>query len=169
MSEHKFTYLVTDPCYLINHEQWSSLCSLTDQEVKEQGRGWGSVFRKMVQQHLQIISGDLNAVAGNTGYGDWSNEMHRCVSRDSVEIRERGFVADSGCVCVVEVTPSLLEYMRMDMETMKHFAMASIIESDTRLHGEIDESDPSWSMVSLYDEQGRLVAISEDSDADTEY
>lgn len=92
--------VVTDPCYILSQKEWLDL-------VKNHA-GNDDEFSLKVTEKLIEISGDSKAVAGPTKVGDWTNSM---TYKDGVcEILDKDFAADSGMVCVVEMTDKLSDY-----------------------------------------------------------
>ncbi len=145
-------YLVTDPCYIINHDDWHALCDQATKAEKEQGRNWSNEFVELVETSLRTISGDISAVACNTGYGDWENCMFGSV------VKHSQFVADAGMVCVVEFTDKLAEYLKDTVDNVDD--LSAILESESPLHAEFNTDDAHWTVVEVFDEDGRLVANS---------
>ena len=126
------TVIVTDPCYLITDRDWSGMCN--ECFNKEQGDDGLVKFRDRVQELLRVISGDETAVAGDTGFGDWQNE-----------IDEKMFYADSGMVCVVELTEKLEKYMeKWNVHPSLGVAYLTVYD-DAKYR--IDTTDPQWSVV----------------------
>ena len=93
-------------------------------------------FKKFVQDLLKVVSGDELAVADDTGFGDWSNQ-----------IDGQTFYADSGMVCVVEDTDKLEKYLnKNDIELPIGVAYVNIEDDATY---QIDTSNPNWSVVKI--------------------
>ena len=137
--------LVTDPCYLISNDDWDNLCEMTNQEVKSTDvEEWCKRFSENVTSRLVLISGDSKAVADNTGFGDWANE-----------IGGKPFYADAGMVCVVKCTDALKEYMDKDMEPP--IIGLAILEVPDDAYYEIDTENPEWSVVKIYNSDGDLL------------
>ena len=123
--------IVTDPCYLILNKDWDKLCN----EYLTGGDKQYTNFASAVESFLRDISGDKFAVAGDTGFGDWSNE-----------IDEQAFYADSGMVCVVEETEKLKEYLGGFK-----FGLGARLTVNQSATYEIDQSNPDWSIVRVND------------------
>lgn len=131
---------VTDPCYLISNSDWDKL--IKESEGKA-GQDWITVFDETVTRFLISISGDSQAVAGDTGCGDWVNEI------DGAE-----FGADSGMVCVVEYTSNLRKYIKdnyiKDNKNPILPDLTPLILVDDDATYEIDKSNPHWSVVKIH-------------------
>ena len=138
------TVIVTDPCYLISDREWDGMCRCffkdddTEQGLKK--------FRALVQDLLKVISGDSYAVANDTGFGDWVNE-----------IDGQKFYADSGMVCVVENTPKLQEYLKKENISLP--LGVAYVDVYKNASYEIDTSDPNWSVVKILDRSGVLKSL----------
>lgn len=96
------TIIVTDPCYILEDEEWSRLCDKYLASTAKESEDLD--FAQAVQKDLESISGDTKAVVGETKVGDWVNRMA------GEGVLEEQFAADSGLVCVVELTDGLSRY-----------------------------------------------------------
>lgn len=132
------TLIITDPCYLIKDSEWDDTCRycFRNEEGKNQTKELVK-FRKFIQELLRINSGDKKAVAGDTGFGDWCNE-----------IDGQQFYADSGMVCVVEYTNKLKKYL--DKENILLPIGVAYVEVDDNATYKIDTSNPNWSVVRIH-------------------
>ena len=126
---------ITDPCYLISEEDWDELLHKADKEVTSEA--WGKKFDEAVTNFLRNKFNDKKAVAGSTGFGDWENS-----------INGRGFAADSGMVCVCQVTDELKHYMNDNRLEMNPLCVATMRVHDDTTY-EIDQSNPRWSLVKV--------------------
>ena len=124
---------VTDPCYIIGEDDWGEMCEMADASQED----WQDCFESLVQSSLRRISGDEKAVAGRTGFGDWTNE-----------IDGKPFCADSGMVCVVENTDLLKQYMDDEKCAFAPGTMAYLEVEDDASY-EIDRTNPKWSVVKI--------------------
>ena len=126
---------ITDPCYLISDDDWDSLLRKADKETTSEA--WGKTFDKGVTDFLRNKFKDKKAVAGSTGFGDWVNS-----------INGHEFCADSGMVCVYEVTPELKAYLKENDISVNPLCVAGMrVHEDTEY--EIDQTKPSWSLVKI--------------------
>ena len=140
--------IVTDPCYLISNEDWDKMTKECE-EIK--GANWFYLFDKYVEAFLVENFKDKLAVAKETGFGDWSNEI------DGVE-----FGADSGMVCVVEHTKELQEYI--DKHNISILpGLAAILPVGDKAYYEIDTSNSAWSVVRVYDGDTTLESLPADT------
>ena len=160
-------YLITDPCYIISHSDWDALCDQATEEEKYQGRDWSDIFGKLVAAHLRTISGNQYADACDTGYGDWENHMF------GRAVKQSEFGADSGMVCMVELTSKLTEYINVDKENSiaNVMSLSAVLESDDVLHAEFNTDNSNWTELCVVDSRGSVVAYSEpyeDEDEDEE-
>lgn len=133
--------IITDPCYIIKDSDWSNACDYcfrNDGARKSEPENELNKFKDFITSLLQIASGDKNAIAENTGFGDWTNE-----------IDGRMFYADSGMVCVVEDTDKLEEYF--EKENIHLPIGVAYVEVPSSATYEVDTSDPNWSVVKIID------------------
>ena len=126
--------VITDPCYLIDNEDWDRLIDECEAQHK---KNWFDFFGEKVATFLKDVSGDNLAVADKTGFGDWTNEI------DEVE-----FGAESGMVCVVEYTRDLQKYLEKNNISIIP-GLAALIPVDDKAVYEIDTNDPCWSVVRI--------------------
>ena len=126
------TIIITDPCYILNNEDWDELCEKYLGEESEEGD-----FEFNVAKKLQEISGDEKAVVGQTGFGDWENE-----------IDGQTFFADSGMVCVVEETDKLKKYMA---EPLPFGGAARLKVPETAFY-ELSFLNSRWTKVIIWEE-----------------
>jgi len=124
--------LVTDPCYIISDADWDKLLAKADKMPN-----WNDTFDNLVSDFLKKISGDIKAVAGSTGYGDWVNEI------DNQE-----FASDSGMVCVVEETEKLQKYLD-DNKVMFGFGCVARLDKPATKYL-LDPSNLDWTVVKIY-------------------
>lgn len=133
----KTKYIITDPCYLLSHNDWDSLFHNLDL-CTEVGR---NELNSRIEFVLEKLTGSKSWVA-ETGYGDWFNSIIGEVfdNRDD-------FCADSGTVCVCKFIPEFEK---------RHIAdwAAAIIEVEGEITVEMDTSDPFWTFVKITDENG---------------
>lgn len=157
-------YLITDPCYIISHADWDALCDQATKQEKEQGRDWCDTFHDLVAAHLRTISGNQYADACGTGYGDWTNYMF------GRAVKQSEFGADSGMVCMVELTDKLTEYINGDKENsvMEVMSLSAVLESDDVLHAEFNTDNPNWTELCVLDSRGSVVAYSEPYETEDE-
>lgn len=138
-------YVVTDPCYLLEDDVWSNCCNA----ATANGQEWNNeVFNAEVTKALKQMSGG-NAWASETGFGDWSNCMHG----DDSRIESVDFAADSGMVCVCEMTPAVEEVLKKKFPA-GDVGLVSIIECIGEVSVEFDKSDENWTVVYVDDEHG---------------
>jgi len=133
--------LVTDPCYLINETDWAGMCDACFGKVE--GDEGFKKFKNQVQELLRAISGDIKAVADETGIGDWTNS-----------IDNQMFYADSGMVCVVEDTKKLREYLDK-YKIILPIGVARVEVEDDAMY-KIDTHNPNWSVVEILDSKKLL-------------
>lgn len=87
--------VVTDPCYIFSEKEWIKYVRDNPNDNK---------LSEKLSKALREISGDKKAVVAPTKIGDWANAMR------GEGIIEGDFAADSGMVCVVELTDKLFDY-----------------------------------------------------------
>lgn len=133
----KTKYIITDPCYLLSHNDWASLFHDLDL-CTEAGR---NELNSRIEFALEKLTGSKSWVA-ETGYGDWSN-----VIIGNVFDGRSDFCADSGTVCVCKYTPELEKIKITDWA-------AAIIEAEGEITVEMDTSNPHWTIVRIEDSYG---------------
>ena len=158
--------IVTDPCYILSNEAWDVLCKETDKEVKADWKQWSVVFREKVQKLLRKISKDHNALADDTGFGDWSNYMSAI---DNTKVEQHDFVADSGMVCIVKDTPQLQEYLKQNDIVIPPLGCYAELKVPNDSVYEIDKTDPGWSVVRIKDVNGNQIAWSIEAGDDGDF
>lgn len=153
-------YLVTDPCYILSNDDWREVCDIADK-----AGDWTEAFNNACADKLREVSGDKRADACGTGYGDWSNRLFGMSGRATILCND--FYADSGMVCVVEVTDQLEKYLANNDHDME--SLAAVVESDEPLEGVFDCENTSWTVVRLVTVNGHNpVAESEPYEEDDE-
>ena len=131
------TVIVTDPCYIIKDGEWDDACKYCSKDnTGVEGNKEFDNFKDFIQNLLRTVSGDQLAVADETGFGDWVNE-----------IGGQKFYADSGMVCVVELTDKLKNYMADNGINLP--MGVAYIDVDSSATYEIDTSDRDWSVVKI--------------------
>lgn len=134
----KITYLVTDPCYIIDNEVWDDICGqCTDDDF------YNGKFNKLVADHLTEITGQ-QAYASETGFGDWSNKLL------GETINDGEFVADAGMVSVCKLDAALLS--KYTPEQIKN--LGAIFEAEGEIEVSFDDSDSDWTIVNIVDQAG---------------
>lgn len=103
---------VTDPCYIIDSEEWSNICDKADKMAGD----YNTNFDTLVTEYLQKKTGKDWAVAGATLYGDWENAMY------GVPVIDTGsFYADAGMWCVVPAEFNERPDMKPDVGALLEF------------------------------------------------
>lgn len=128
---------VTDPCYVIDTKEWDRLCNEAS-EATDGGNDWVKFFRKSVEDYLKDKT-ESWARAGDTGYGDWSNEMR------GKSVITSGFYADAGMWCVVPADFN-------ERDDMDPFGGAAVLEFDdgSYINVEVEElNDGQWTEFSV--------------------
>lgn len=138
-------YVITDPCYLLkNPDEWKQVGSLISKESK-------NVHYTAAEECLSKLLNTEVYSLSRTGYGNWMNFISP-VSKD-VEIHKTSFTADSGLVCVVKATDSILKQIRTD--ALGRFAL---FETDKEIDDVgINISNPEWYVLFVVDKEGVLV------------
>lgn len=132
-------YIITDPCYIISNENWKKIFDPLDLNDPD----FFPKAKKGIEEELNKIGKCLGVA--DTGDGDWINKIYR--TADFIEVIKREFFADAGLVCVVEV----------DDFTKYHIYGAAIVRSERPLTCKMDRKNHHWTVVRLYDEDGRQV------------
>lgn len=159
----KTTYIITDPCYIIEDSVWDNICSQCTSEDFYNGK-----FNKLVADHLTKITGQ-QAYASETGFGDWSNQLFASIPE---LLKNTGnFCADSGMVCVAKYDAALLT--KYAPSTISN--ISAIFEVEGELKVNIDTSNNDWTQITMSDSAGHTfstlpadVMFEEDYDEDDE-
>lgn len=129
------TYIVTDPCYLLNGENWEKYI----QALQDSGQNAPACN--------SLLSGLLGtgAKADHTGYGDWGNILN-CEEGEDRILREE-FCSDAGMVCCCEFTPEIEAHIKE--RKLGHWCYA-VFEAENPAV-EISRKDPQWTMIKITD------------------
>ena len=138
------TLIITDPCYIMRDEHWEHFLNL---EFSSQPIGLDNYLRKYHS------FGEL--LAGDTGIGDWNNEVVNSMTGDVLG----EFAADAGMVIVCTASDlTNYGYDKDEVQRLKENGCLTIIEDFT---GHIQ-------LEYHYDEYGNKLAVikgaSNDSD-----
>ena len=148
-------YIVTDPCYVLPNNTWDEICKhyTTDEE-----------FIKLVTQELNKLAGTTNALAANTGFGDWSNTLS---STNDKKIIRHDFFADSGTVCVVEYNDKIKSAVEENKnDYLIDYGGMALIETKGDVKVKMDTSDKSWTVVKIKDEKDMFSSLLPDDEDD---
>ena len=147
--------VVTDPCYIMSHEDWDACCDEAQARKDEHKQEWEEAFDEIVSRKLSELSGH-KAYATSTGFGDWNNE-----------IDGQMFCADSGMVCVCYLT----DEMKAKLNKYPNQSIAAIIEVEGDIKVEFNYDNPDWTVVYVEDEAGNGYQsfIPTDDEDDEEY
>ena len=154
-------YIITDPCYLIPDDDWSKCCEIFDSAAYKkamENRDYvmqRELFDNETTAALQKYSGDYKAKACSTGYGDWTNDIW------GVNVLKHDFFADSGMVCVCELTDNVRKVIDSGFNGM------AVFETDKDIEIEFDWSDSDWTVVRIIDKNtGREIVSSQEPYSD---
>lgn len=134
----KITYLVTDPCYIIDNDVWDNICGQCTSDDFCNGK-----FDRLVAEALTKLTGS-KAYASGTGFGDWSNTL----LGETVNSGE--FVADAGMVSVCKLDAAL--FSKYTPEQIKN--LGAIFEAEGEIEVSFDDSDSDWTVVNIVDQAG---------------
>ena len=161
-------YILTDPCYLIPDTDWSKCCEIFDSVAYKkamENRDYEmqrELFDNGITAALQKYSGDYKAQACSTGYGDWTNEIW------GKNIIKHDFFADSGMVCVCELTDTIKNHIDANSNG-KEFNGMAVFETDKDITVEFDTSDSDWTVVKVIDKNtGQVLITSSEPYSDDE-
>lgn len=154
-------YIITDPCYIIPSTDWDKCCKIFDSaeyKAAEESRDYKlqrELFDNEINKTLQEFSGDINAKATSTGYGDWTNSIW------GKNVLKHDFFADSGMVCVCELTDNIRKVID------SRFIGMAVFETDKDIEIEFDWSDSDWTVVRIIDKDtGREIVSSQEPYSD---
>lgn len=126
-------YIITDPCYLLNDEEWDKCCEL----IKDQE--WSDIIDKkfslQVREILDSITNHGFTYAASTIIGDWVNE----ISGNGVIQSE--FCADAGMVCICEFTDTIKERVANHRGRELHESCYGLFEAGDTIRVHEDESE----------------------------
>lgn len=136
----KVKYIVTDPCYILNAEQWGECCGLMPFQSNV---GWEKFYDR-INKFLHKITGH-KAWSSDTGFGDWSNSID--IGED---IERGGFTADAGCVCVCRMPePGKSEKLDEILENSPH--CVAIFYASEEIEVTFSGKDRRWTVVHIED------------------
>lgn len=154
-------YVITDPCYIIPEITWDKACKEIFNDSPDQYEN----FNKRITKELNDLAGTTNAVASETGYGDWENCMH--CSNDN-KIIATDFYADSGMVCVVEYNDAIQKALTdNNNDKLIERGGCALIETEGNVEIEINHDDPNWAVIHIEDDNDAfqsLIPTYEDED-----
>jgi hypothetical protein len=153
----KTTYIVTDPCYILDSDTWSNICNQCKDEDFYNG-----TFNQLVADELTKLTGS-KAYVSQTGFGDWSNTLIGKVVNDG------NFCADAGMVCVCKLDSSLLT--KYPMTTLKE--LGAIFEAEGEINVEFNTTVSDWTEIYITDSAGNrwnsLPAMCEEDEDEYDY
>lgn len=148
-------YIVTDPCYVLPNKTWDEICEHYTTDVE---------FIKLVTQELNKLAGTTNALAANTGFGDWSNTLS---STNDSKIIRHDFFADSGTVCVVEYNDNIKSAIEENKnDYLIDYGGMALIKTKGDVKIKMDTSDKSWTVVQIKDEEDMFRSLLPDDEDD---
>ena len=144
-------YLVTDPCYLLDidsevgrrYDLWS-LC-MDDMFNGHDNRYDDRTNYTGVQKILSEGLGIEILRVSDTGYGDWSNELHS--NSNNVNILNPNFYADAGMMCVVKINEKLEKFLENNN-------IGAIFETEEEISVDINTEDDDWYVLNIKDKNG---------------
>ena len=149
-------YVVTDPCYILPKDKWQKCCKVfdeySDNEVHER-------FNQVVTESLREFSDDNEAMAVDTGYGDWSNMIE---GSSSNKILQSDFAADSGMVCICKYTDSVKEALSKYVNQ----GSFAILELEGGVTFTFDMTDEHWTQLFIQDERDSFETLPPDDEVD---
>lgn len=151
-------YVVTDPCYILTHEQWHDCCEYADKTSKEDNVEWSYIFRMAVETALTKFTNSSSWVA-DTGFGDWTNILYGPNKDGYGE-----FCADAGMVCVCEVTDKVSAVLEK-IPNKKSFA---IFEAEGPISVDFNTDNSNWTVVNIKDSAGNTWITMEPDDGGDE-
>ncbi|MBR6010639.1 MAG: hypothetical protein IKP35_04470 [Alphaproteobacteria bacterium] len=152
-------YIITDPCYLIQNDDWDKCCEIFNSvayKKAEENRDYEmqrELFDNEITAVLRKYSGDYKAQACSTGYGDWTNEIW------GKNIIKHDFFADSGMCCVCELTDSIQNHISKNSNGRNEFNGMAVFETDKDIAIEFDTSDSDWTVIRVKDKNTGNVLI----------
>lgn len=143
-------YVITDPCYILPESEWDKCIEYAEKTSKEDKVDWSYIFRMAVEMALTKFTNG-NSWVESTGFGDWTNEMdfnRDCSPNNQVKAEnELCFCADSGMVCVCELTPEA--EARLNGYPNKMLAAIFSMPDTYQAQVNFDRSNRDWTVVSV--------------------
>lgn len=166
-------YIITDPCYILPDTEWDKCCEVFDSVAYKKAvedrdfEKQRELFDTEATSALRKYSGDYKACAGSTGFGDWTNAIW------GKGVIKHDFFADSGMVCVCELTDTIQKHIDKDSPGSNRFNGMAVFETDADITIDFDTSDSDWTVVVITDKgTGEVLITSEEpacADDEDEY
>lgn len=139
-------YVITDPCYLVvvlenKDEIWDKFCNLLDYTYKDDNAKASEYLAEKL--NLNYIS------VSSTGYGDWRNKIIDDVHNPNVRVLNKNFCADSGLVCVAQVTEEFLDKLTEKFGDAKDYR--AIIDASEYCSVYFNHDYNDWTVVEFTD------------------
>jgi len=145
------TYIITDPCYLVNHADhpgvWARYCGMIGEKTNyETTPEADDYLSKALGFRIQTAS---------TGYGDWRNSI------SGVGVKHSGFFADAGLVCVAEMptNPAVLA----DVSALIDVGGVAVFDAEEDISVVFDRSNRRWTIVRIFNRDGEEIITSQES------
>lgn len=156
-------YIITDPCYILPDTEWDKCCEIFDSVAYKKAmedrdyEKQRELFDIEVTSALKKYSGDYKACACSTGFGDWTNSIW------GKNVLKHDFFADSGMVCVCELTETIQKHIDKDSNGNNEFNGMAVFETDADITIDFDTSDRSWTVVNVRDKHtGQTIIASQE-------
>lgn len=155
------TLLITDPCYILTHEEWDTFF----REVRRAGKDLNTNEVDLyLMEYLKETYGFTKGITYSTGYGDWSNAVLSTESGKE-ELISR-FTADAGMVAVFtadDVTRLLVQRNEVACKSLRELNEEHYIATIPNFTGtvkmvqEVDSAGNYWTVIQGYNLKGDMV------------
>lgn len=141
-------YVITDPGYILPESEWKKCVEYAKKTSEEDNVEWDYIFRMAIEMALTKFTNGSSWVA-DTGFGDWINALDfnkDCSPNNQVKPEnELCFCADSGMVCVCELTPEA--EAKLNEYPNKQIAAILSMPDTYNAYVSFDTTDPHWTVL----------------------
>lgn len=152
-------YIITDPCYILPDTEWDKCCEIFDSVAYKKAvedrdfEKQNELFDTEATSALRKYSGDYKACACSTGFGDWTNAIW------GKNVLKHDFFADSGMVCVCELTETIQKHIDKDSSGDNKFNGMAVFETDADIAIDFDMTERDWTVVIITDKHTDEILI----------
>jgi hypothetical protein len=146
MSKAK-TYIITDPCYILPDDIYHECFEKYYRENKSinDPENYKAYCNDIAEALRKYSNTEYKVYVSSTGFGDWTNVIF------GPNVLQADFAADSGLVCVCELTDVINEHLE---RTDLFVPCYGVFATEGEVSVEFDRTVPDWVVVKITDEDG---------------